>query len=1595
MSNKIKRKIAAIITILALMAGVLSFFLISPDAQAVSLGPLEDLFDSGDQGLSFVQYEGGIAELNDQGYDQSLVTSNDARDFILRIVDFALGFLGLAAVIVIIYAGVLYVTAGGETDKTDKAKKAITYATIGLIIVMGSFAFVNTIIRGASGGDGSGGQYVVGPNQGGSFNASASEVRSVARQIYSEYLLFAEVFEEIKNIEADLADPSLDYQSALVAKENMLIFLNSTKAKALNIRSRVPQFSEMYTTINIFNRELDRHIANINVLNQTAWYEFNDQGEIIGECESDSASAIVCVNGYIPYVRDLQETWNDIKAELQSPDDQNPSSVRSLLEPMRNDFIQSFDQQVAAIAAIHSQLIGIQAAQEGSIGALYTRMSNQLTEFRSAIESWNITDDATQIDRAGGLLFEALTTQLEYSDALSSLQSVIARLRADVVTGNAPLFVTFDVLESIDPAGGSIVDVDWTRIEGNYTRDGEQIQDVPADAVNCFDTEQLRQVNSNQEITGATFRQCVFNHPGTYVATVLINSNDPTQYVSGISSLVIKVNPPTTKINLTTEFAGKEIPVIEYYDNGIIKLNRDRIPVTLDEAQAGITFNASNTENVQTYRWDFGDGDIREGQNESSPVKTYEAEGNYLVTLEVTNQLNQIDRKIFTVEVGSVAGRITLSPASDIYINTPVRISAEQSAAAGGDIRGYQWSITPDGGEPFDLGANISRSSFSYEFDNPGVYDIDLLVTGSVRSGAAPTVTINVKSQSPVAKIKSEIPQTNKPNYLHLSGSSSFDPDGDNEDLIYEWKINPDSDNGRNWEVVEGAAVNGVITERDPVIKFNKVGDYDISLKVTDQNTIAADIEPEFGEASEQVTIDSVLDLDWDPNQEVTALVNEQGFADINFDIISENAVAYEIDFGDDNTTSGNIDQLIRVPHTYASAGRYDVEVTVYDSDDNDNSMSRRFFIGGGDTPVARASLLVNGNEIFDLSEPVKVNTSDLLTFDASQSKNTDGTGRNLNYQWTFGDTERSSKKRENHRYRELSPPAGFYTVTLTTIDDDDPSKFDTDEIYIDVINEPPFFSSVQGVVSENVEGRLTTPVQVDMRVYGAEDTDGSIVQYKWWYFDVDDPTEPLGIQITDSPVTSLTIGTHGQTGQTLDYGFGLEITDNDGLTYSNLEEIDQGNFSQIQVINGENVLPQAQFNVNNTSVFVGDQVVFTSSSTDPDGQIDRYIWDLEGDGFFNNIPTKDSSISYSYPSKNLDGYKVRLKVIDDKGGESVSDPVTVFVDSNAAPPTAAFKYNVVAGSKGMKVQFTNNSTVDTEAGAELLSYRWDFDTASQLPTADSNGDGEKNNDIDSREENPDLLYTVANSYQVSLTVTDNQGNSDTVVNTVTIPLANPPTAAFKYRNIDGKLVFENNSVADTSNDATLEKYIWDFDVDSELDTADSDGDGNIENDIDSELKSPVHIYDLAGTYQVKLTVIDNQGNEDFVINPVTFSPGLNDGLGSIGSVDNTPSNIKAILLTNPEPSDDGNLYLNQDAGQVRFNYSQSLGDIAFFVIDKNILFDTNGDGITDNDEDFKTVLPGSWTTNFESTWGKIVARLTVADQNGNTDSQDIEIIFQ
>lgn len=160
------------------------------------------------------------------------------------------------------------------------------------------------------------------------------------------------------------------------------------------------------------------------------------------------------------------------------------------------------------------------------------------------------------------------------------------------------------------------------------------------------------------------------------------------------------------------------------------------------------------------------------------------------------------------------------------------------------------------------------------------------------------------------------------------------------------------------------------------------------------------------------------------------------------------------------------------------------------------------------------------------------------------------------------------------------------------------------------------------------------------------------------------------------------------------------------------------------------------------------------------------------------------------------------------------------------APPVASF----TASTVGRKVAVDGSGSSDPDG--TIASYAWNFGDGSTATGA-----------------TPSHTYAETGTYTVTLTVTDNRGDSDTTTRDVTI-VNTPPVAAFTSSVTKLKMSVD---AADSSDpDGRVESYAWDF------------GDGGT-----ASTAAATHTYANAGTYDVRLTVVDNDGGTASVTHQV------------------------------------------------------------------------------------------------------------------------------
>lgn len=101
---------------------------------AILTVPIFVLAQSPELGLNYA----GNLGLDDGG-------GEDIRTLIINIIRYALTFLGIVAVAIIMYGGFVWMTSNGQADRVEKAKKTLIAAVIGLIIILSAFAIVTFV----------------------------------------------------------------------------------------------------------------------------------------------------------------------------------------------------------------------------------------------------------------------------------------------------------------------------------------------------------------------------------------------------------------------------------------------------------------------------------------------------------------------------------------------------------------------------------------------------------------------------------------------------------------------------------------------------------------------------------------------------------------------------------------------------------------------------------------------------------------------------------------------------------------------------------------------------------------------------------------------------------------------------------------------------------------------------------------------------------------------------------------------------------------------------------------------------------------------------------------------------------------------------------------------------------------------------------------------------------------------------------------------------------------------------------------------------------------------------------------------------------
>lgn len=204
---------------------------------------------------------------------------------------------------------------------------------------------------------------------------------------------------------------------------------------------------------------------------------------------------------------------------------------------------------------------------------------------------------------------------------------------------------------------------------------------------------------------------------------------------------------------------------------------------------------------------------------------------------------------------------------------------------------------------------------------------------------------------------------------------------------------------------------------------------------------------------------------------------------------------------------------------------------------------------------------------------------------------------------------------------------------------------------------------------------------------------------------------------------------------------------------------------------------------------------------------------------------------------KNVHNITVTVK--DMHGGVHVSE---VIIYINELPRIVIFEPEDGSSfGSGEEVSFDASLSSDAEDGtSDYLYFVWYYDDGSGPQPF---GQGA----ISSR------TFRTTGDYVVTVEVTDSAGGMSE--KSISININSKPIAEIGNVKGSGKeLTFDGSGSSDPDG-KDIDRYVWDMDL-----SFDSDGDGEADNDRDAEGVSPTFKFNDTGTYNIQLTVMDEDG---------------------------------------------------------------------------------------------------------------------------------------
>jgi len=411
-------------------------------------------------------------------------------EVVLNMVNYFIGFLGFIAVLAFVYAGVLWVVSGGAEEQITKAKKIMTYASLGLLVVILSFSIV-TFIVGSAGGepdvkaclvnsDCKIGQFcstgkcanaadIPGftcltdnecPGGWSCVNSTCSPISDLSCSNTAscgpgEYCSVAGLCQVSTSI-------SCNDNSACTAPKTCDPF-GLCRNQGAGSGSNCEDSSDCPTGY-VCNEE-----ANSCEIQGSG----GSGGVSGGETQALSQEAL---NDIDETINKLGDDLGNIQEEIDSLSDEDKADVQDILKAGTladklagiNSIIASSNDP-AVIAILEKLLSGLQKLQI---------LRDQLDDLRAVMPESEETIEAwDEVSKALNELIDTPTSNIKLrrfenlyralKERIRKFPIVLSRIRAVPGEGNIPFTVTFDGLDSVDPTGGTISDYKWSFLDNS------------------------------------------------------------------------------------------------------------------------------------------------------------------------------------------------------------------------------------------------------------------------------------------------------------------------------------------------------------------------------------------------------------------------------------------------------------------------------------------------------------------------------------------------------------------------------------------------------------------------------------------------------------------------------------------------------------------------------------------------------------------------------------------------------------------------------------------------------------------------------------------------------------------------------------------------------------------------------------------------------------------------------------------------------------------------------------------------------------------------------------------------------------------------